>query len=69
VKKLSRLRSAMAMLVHHHHHNRDHNYHNNNNNNNNNNNVFIIYMPSQQLQGKLQTQHRVDTGNYKQKQS
>jgi hypothetical protein len=25
---------------------------------------FIIYVPSQQLQGQLQTQHRVDTGNY-----
>jgi hypothetical protein len=40
---------------------------NNNNNNNNNNNsvkLFIIYVPSQQLQGQLQTQHSVDTGNY-----
>jgi hypothetical protein len=42
----------------------------NNNNNNNNNNCyysiksFIIYVPSQQLQGQLQTQHSVDTGNY-----
>jgi hypothetical protein len=25
---------------------------------------FIIYLPSQQLQGPLQTQHSVDTGNY-----
>jgi cell division protein FtsL len=25
---------------------------------------FIIYVPSQQLQGQLQTQHTVDTGNY-----
>jgi hypothetical protein len=25
---------------------------------------FIIYVPSQQLQGQLQTQHSVDTGNY-----
>jgi hypothetical protein len=25
---------------------------------------FIIYMPSQQLQGQLQTQHSVDTSNY-----
>jgi hypothetical protein len=24
---------------------------------------FIIYAPSQQLQGQLQTQHSVDTGN------
>jgi hypothetical protein len=26
--------------------------------------IFIIYVPSQQLQGQLQTQHSVDTGNY-----
>jgi hypothetical protein len=25
---------------------------------------FIIYVPSQQLLGQLQTQHSVDTGNY-----
>jgi hypothetical protein len=25
---------------------------------------FIIYVPSQQLQGQLQTQHSVDTGKY-----
>jgi hypothetical protein len=25
---------------------------------------FIIYVLSQQLQGQLQTQHSVDTGNY-----
>jgi hypothetical protein len=25
---------------------------------------FIIYVPSQQLHGQLQTQHSVDTGNY-----
>jgi hypothetical protein len=25
---------------------------------------FIIYVPSQQLQGQLQTQQSVDTGNY-----
>jgi hypothetical protein len=25
---------------------------------------FIIYVPSQQLQSQLQTQHSVDTGNY-----
>jgi hypothetical protein len=25
---------------------------------------FIIYVPSQQLQGQYQTQHSVDTGNY-----
>jgi hypothetical protein len=26
--------------------------------------LFIIYVPSQQPQGQLQTQHSVDTGNY-----
>jgi hypothetical protein len=26
--------------------------------------LFIIYVPSQQLQGQLQTQHGVDTRNY-----
>jgi hypothetical protein len=26
--------------------------------------LFIIYAPSQQLQGELQKQHRVDSGNY-----
>jgi hypothetical protein len=25
---------------------------------------FIIYVPSRQLQGQLQTQHSVDTGNH-----
>jgi hypothetical protein len=25
---------------------------------------FIVYVPSQQLQGQLQTQHSVYTGNY-----
>jgi hypothetical protein len=25
---------------------------------------FIIYVPSQQLQSQLQTQHSVDTSNY-----
>jgi hypothetical protein len=37
--------------------------HNNNNSNNNNNNslLFIIYVPSQQPQGQLQTQHSVGT--------
>jgi hypothetical protein len=25
---------------------------------------FIIYVPSQQLQGQLRTQHSVDTSNY-----
>jgi hypothetical protein len=39
-------------------------YNNNNNNNNNSIKFYIIYLPSQQLQGQLQTQHRVDTGNY-----
>jgi hypothetical protein len=35
----------------------------NNNNNNNNSSIqcFIIYVPSQQLQGQLQTQHSVGT--------
>jgi hypothetical protein len=28
------------------------------------NQFFIIYVPSQQLQGQLQTQHSVDTRNY-----
>jgi hypothetical protein len=40
---------------------------NNNNNNNNNNNLvkfFIIYVPSQHLQGQLQTQYSVDKNNY-----
>jgi hypothetical protein len=32
-------------------------------NNNNSIQFFIIYVPSQQLQGQLQTQHSVDTGN------
>jgi hypothetical protein len=35
-----------------------------NNNNNNSIQFFIIYVPSQQLQGQLQTQHSVDTSNY-----
>jgi hypothetical protein len=26
--------------------------------------IFIIYVPSQQLQDHLQTQHSVDTSNY-----
>jgi hypothetical protein len=39
-------------------------YYTNNNNNNNSIQFFIIYVPSQQLQGQLQTQHSVDTGNY-----
>jgi hypothetical protein len=36
----------------------------NNNNNNNSFQFFIIYVPSQQLQVQLQTQHSVDTSNY-----
>jgi hypothetical protein len=32
-------------------------------NNNNSIQFFTIYMPSQQLQGQLQTQHSADTGN------
>jgi hypothetical protein len=32
--------------------------------NNNPIQIFIIYVPSQQLQGQLQTQRSVDTGNY-----
>jgi hypothetical protein len=35
-----------------------------NNNNNNSIKFFIIYVPSQQLQCQLQTQHSVDTSNY-----
>jgi hypothetical protein len=34
------------------------------NNNNNYIKFFIIYVPSQQLQGQLQTKHSVGTGNY-----
>jgi hypothetical protein len=26
--------------------------------------LFIIYLPSQQLRGQLQTEHSVDTSNY-----
>jgi hypothetical protein len=41
---------------------------NTNNNNNNNNNksvkIFIIYVPSQQLQGQWRTQHSLDAHNY-----
>jgi predicted component of type VI protein secretion system len=33
-----------------------------NNNNNNSIKFFIIYVPSQQPQGQLQTQHSADTG-------
>jgi hypothetical protein len=32
--------------------------------NNNSVQFFIIYVPSQQPQGQLQTQHSVDTSNY-----
>jgi hypothetical protein len=32
--------------------------------NNNSIQFFIIYVPSQQLQGQLQTQRSVDTGNH-----
>jgi hypothetical protein len=41
-------------------------YNKNHHHNNNNNYIiqlFIIYVPSQQLQGELQTQHNADTGN------
>jgi hypothetical protein len=34
------------------------------NDNNNSVTFLIIYLPSQQPQGQLQTQHSVDTGNY-----
>jgi hypothetical protein len=34
------------------------------NSNNNSIQFFIIYVPSQQPQGQLQTQHKVDTSNY-----
>jgi hypothetical protein len=34
------------------------------NNYNNSIQFFIIYVPSQQLQGQLQTQHSVDISNY-----
>jgi hypothetical protein len=33
-------------------------------NNNSSIQLFIIYVPSQQPQGQLQTEHIVDTGNY-----
>jgi hypothetical protein len=36
----------------------------NSNRNNNSIQFFIIYVPSQQLQGQLQTQQSVDTSNY-----
>jgi hypothetical protein len=36
----------------------------NNNNNNNAIQFFIIYVPSEQLQGQLQTHHSADTSNY-----
>jgi hypothetical protein len=36
----------------------------NNNNNNNTIKLFIIYVPSQQLQGQLQTQHSAVIGSY-----
>jgi hypothetical protein len=39
-------------------------YIHNNNSNGNSVQFFIIYVPSQQLQGQLQTQHSVDTSNY-----
>jgi hypothetical protein len=37
-----------------------------NNNNNNNNYIlfFIIYVPSQQPKGQLQTQHSLNTGKH-----
>jgi hypothetical protein len=35
-----------------------------NTNNNNSIKLFIIYVPWQQLQGQLQTQHSVDTSNH-----
>jgi hypothetical protein len=36
---------------------------NNNSNSNNSVKTFVIYVPSQQLQGQLQKQPSVDTGN------
>jgi hypothetical protein len=36
----------------------------NNINNCKNNSILTIYVPSQQLQGQLQTQHSGDTSNY-----
>jgi hypothetical protein len=35
-----------------------------NNNNNYSIQFIVIYVPSQQVQGQLQTQHNVDTGNF-----
>jgi hypothetical protein len=37
---------------------------NNNIDNNDSVQFYIIYVPSQQLQGQLQKQHSVDTSNY-----
>jgi hypothetical protein len=41
-------------------------FHDNDDDHNNNNSIlfFIIYVPSRQPQCQLQTQHRVDIGNY-----
>jgi hypothetical protein len=39
-------------------------YHCQSNNNNNSIQLFIIYVPSQQPQGQLQTQHSTDIHNY-----
>jgi hypothetical protein len=39
-------------------------YHLHNNNNNNSIQFFIIFAPSQQVQGQLKTQHSIDTSNY-----
>jgi hypothetical protein len=51
IKKLKKRTSPKKGLLSH------------NNNNNNSIQLFIIYVPSQQLQGQLQTQHSVDTSN------
>jgi hypothetical protein len=44
--------------------NESYKFNNNNNKKKNSNQLFIIFMPSQQLQGQLQTQHSTDIGNY-----
>jgi hypothetical protein len=42
----------------------DNEYNNNSDNSNNSVKIFVIYERSQRLQGQLQTQHSIDTGNY-----
>jgi hypothetical protein len=58
---------SVVLLLYHCHRVETHLQLNDNNNNNNSNNsiqFFIIYVPCQQPQGQLQTQHSVDKSNY-----